>query len=1068
MKKNTIIKYLLITLFGLALIIVSVLLNNERIDVILSYVIIAYIICICIFTYPFGTYISLGFFIFELVGGSIRHGHILPLDYIKSITYLFYAIISSIISIDFVKKTSRLNNDIIDISMKEKFIRENQKNYLRLFNHLDEIIWLLDTDFNILQTNDTIKDFLGYTVPDILGNSLLDYFSNTDKNKIRFELLSTLDNNSYVKSSFLRKDSSLLLMETRIRKSLWHHKEIYFAVSHDITERQADEDSRQQTEAKFMKVFDVTPAMICISSLIDDRYLDVNKSFLTTLGYTKEEIIGKSTFEIEIFSNLAERENYIKQVVEKGHLENKEVKIKAKDGKNLHVAFIAEKVELSGECCILTVMIDITERISLNTRLTHQSRVLYGISFASNILLTETNFDKAIQEALPVMGRALNTDHVILFKFDNLALENTNHFELIWKWTKNQLMEKELENLLHLPDNSVSREWFTTLKNGRNVIASANSGTPEEKQILELMGIKSSLLAPIFVDSTYWGVLAFIDCIAPREWTKGDEVTLMPLSAAIGGVLSRNLTVNALHIAKEFADQANMAKSSFLATMSHEIRTPMNGVLGMSNLLKQTNLDSEQSDYVNIIRLSGEALLDIINDILDFSKIESGKFELDTQHFNIRTCIEDVLDLMAVKSAEKRLELLYSISPDIKYQVKGDSLRLRQILVNLIGNAIKFTHVGYIYLTIDLVTTDSEDIFIRFTIQDTGIGISKANLDNMFKPFSQADSSTSRIYGGTGLGLAISKKLVEMMHGEIGVESEQGVGTSFHFTIKTQFIKDEPLVLPNELEMNIPAENLVFVFISNPLMRKLVCEYLNSIALNTYIIDDYENFIRDMAKYPLFTTGIVDINDVVEDINQFIVGLRNHPPYKDTPFVFLRAIGVKTLSNEEYYNPINYFMTKPIKYRLMGITFNQALNKKQETDESRNTVTLNSKFAKSYPHNILVVDDNIINQKLMINVLSKLGYRADVAGNGLEGLNLIKKNSYDIVFMDVVMPEMDGFEATKNVRHSKTIKTQPRIYAMTAHAMQGDKDKCIEAGMDDYISKPVHFEDVIKVLKSGE
>ncbi|MBM4398963.1 MAG: response regulator, partial [Candidatus Cloacimonetes bacterium] len=231
------------------------------------------------------------------------------------------------------------------------------------------------------------------------------------------------------------------------------------------------------------------------------------------------------------------------------------------------------------------------------------------------------------------------------------------------------------------------------------------------------------------------------------------------------------------------------------------------------------------------------------------------------------------------------------------------------------------------------------------------------------------------------------------------------------------------------------------------------------------IIEDADAFADDVSQYPSFTTGITDILDVEQDINQHIQKLRSHPIYKQVPLIFLRTIGVKTLSNEEYYSPLNYFMTKPVKFRLVAITLNQVFNKMSDKTEAQNITQLNNDFGKKYPHRILVADDNIINQKLMANVLYKLGYKADIASNGLEALNEVKKNKYDFVFMDVVMPEMDGFEATRLIRHTKTIKVQPKIIALTAHAMQGDKDKCFEVGMDDYISKPVRFEDVVRVLQ---
>jgi len=486
----------------------------------------------------------------------------------------------------------------------------------------------------------------------------------------------------------------------------------------------------------------------------------------------------------------------------------------------------------------------------------------------------------------------------------------------------------------------------------------------------------------------------------------------------------------------------------------------------MSNLLQQTKLNSEQSDYANAIRVNSEALLDLISDILDFSKIESGKFDLENQPYNIISCVEDVLDLMAVKASEKNLELLYSISQKIRWEIMGDSLRLRQILLNLIGNAVKFTPAGHINLKIEVEDLNPDDVKIVFSIQDTGIGMSDKVLKNMFQPFSQADSSTSRKYGGTGLGLAISQRLVKLMNGDIWVESELGKGTTFFFSIRTNFIQSNPIILPNEIEIDIPNDNLIFVCISNTLLRQNICDFLTSINVKMKVIDDADTFADEIGSYPTFSTGITDIVDVAGDVNQYIEKIRSHTPYQNLPLVLLRTIGLKNLANEEYYNSLNYFITKPIKFSLLANTMHQVFNKIYDKTVVSGVTKLSKSFAKEHPLRILIVDDNTINQKLMLNILNKLGYKADVAENGLEALNIVKNNKHDFVFMDIAMPEMDGFEATRGIRHAKAVSPQPTIVAMTAHAMQGDKEKCIEAGMDDYVSKPVRFEDVLRVLQS--
>lgn len=846
-------------------------------------------------------------------------------------------------------------------------------------------------------------------------------------------------------------------------------------ITADITEQRQSESAEAESQAVFRSLVESLPLNVVRKDL-NGRIVFCNQRYCNTMQQSLEQLLGKSDrdlFPPELADKYVDDDQ---RVIETG-VDFRDVEShQTPEGETIHVEVLKGPVtdangNVLGTQCLFWNVSDRVRAEQQMRRQTLEARLLFD---ATTVASQTNSFHKALQDCVNLVCRLTEwpVGHVYLPDEDDSKLVPTQ----IWHIDENRF--SEFRRVTERTSCSLGEDLPGTIarqKAPHSIRNVQEDNTFIRAKLCNELGIRGALGFPILIDDELVAVLEFFAC---EELEPDDQLLLIfrTVGEQIGRVVKRRRIQEAIEQARDDAETANRAKSDFLANMSHEIRTPMNAVLGMSELLLDSPLDSSQREYAEMIRESGESLLEIINDILDFSKIEAGKFDLECQPFELQDSLGDTMKSLALRAHEKGLELAFHIAPDVPECLVGDRGRLRQVLMNLVGNAIKFTETGEVIVDVRETSRSSDDVVLQFSVRDTGVGIPADRVSHIFDAFEQADTSTTRRFGGTGLGLAISARLVELMQGRVWVESTVGRGSTFYFTARLQLTNQ---VASRNLRPQLDRVSGMSVLIvdDNASNRRILEETIRARGMNPVLAVGADEALSILHQ--AHQTGD-DIPLILSDVNMpdmdgfaMVSEIRSDSSIADVVIIMLTSGARPTDRQRCAELGVAAHLMKPVKQselfdaivRACGITSIESGPSGDEPITSMDDLS---------PLRILLAEDVVANQMLAVGLLeSKWGHQVTIAGNGAEAIEQLSRQPFDVVLMDVQMPEMDGFEATAAIRTMESeggLEIQPRcpipILAMTAHAMKGDRERCLEAGMDGYVSKPIRADDLQAALRS--
>ncbi|MEG3889891.1 PAS domain S-box protein [Microcoleus sp. Z1_A1] len=1007
---------------------------------------------------------------------------------------------------------------------ERKRAEEKLKLYREIFLNSNDAIVIIDADGFFVEQNLAHQTLLGYTdaeleaeaSPLVAGDRFLAIAQSLAKTgSFRGEII-----NSTKKGHTLAIDVAAYSVINNADDVICH-----VCVKRDITERKKGEEERQ----KFVSLIENSSDFISMATL-KGKTLFVNEAGRKLVGVENLSAVLYTEIWDYIGPYFQQKfsQEILPTIISQGQWQGEGQMQHLATGQPIDVvmnAFLVKHPQTTEPLCFAAVIRDVTERKQAERMLREQAEQERLVSAIAQRVRQSLNLTQTLSTAVQEVRQLLATDRTIIYRFDS-------------EETAVVVVESVGDDWMPLLGRKVQRtsfgENFVWLYSPGTIQAMADIYTAnlsdEHRDLLASLQVRANVVVPIFIgdesqglaaeyspetrselpgrsletsQNRLWGLLIAHQCSAPRVWTDSEMDLLGRLSVQLAIAIQQSTLFEQAQQAREAALEASRMKSLFLANMSHEIRTPMNGVMGMTDLLLKTNLTPEQLDFVQTLKLSGQNLLSIINDILDLSKLEAGEMRLEILEFNLSICMNEVLDLLATPAQEKGIEVVALIDSDVPVQIKGDAARLRQILTNLINNAIKFTEAGEVVIEVAnasnpelLAATDNQRILenieplkiensdfmlLLFKVTDTGIGIAPEDKKKLFQSFTQVDASTTRKYGGTGLGLAISKQLVELMGGQIGVESTPGKGSTFWFTVPT--VTENLTAVGTACEVNfetVLAGRKMLVASDKPTVRKVL---VRMAVLWGMEVEEVENGWMTIASLYKAVSVNSPYDIVLVDIQlpEMVAGslerLRiSEPAMQQTHWVVLTSMTQLAEAKRLVDSGFSGYLTKPVKAHRLFDCLANAIAPMTLIDESQANSTSNRASAIDNRElaslKILLVEDTPINQKVGLNQLRVLGCTADVANNGAEALSMVAQKKYDIVLMDCQMPVLDGYEATLELRRREAAdaagKMEPHqktvVIAMTANALKGDREKCLAAGMDDYISKPIAIEKLKSVL----